>query len=264
MAIKIIVFGLPGSGKTTISKEIKTKIEASGKTVTWLNADEVRKQFDDWDFSHDGRIRQAYRMRDLASKAETDYVIADFVAPLHAMRWLFKPDWTVWMDTIREGRFEDTNKMFEDPKGEYDFRVTEFDSVKWADYITTRILNDNRRPTFNNRCETAQLLGRYQPWHDGHKALFERALSKSGQVVIMVRDCAGWNDSNPFNSDEVIDGIRRSLDPLYQGMYKIMVVPNITEIVYGRDVGYKITQEVLDEETQKISATKIRKDMGLE
>lgn len=117
--------------------------------------------------------------------------------------------------------------------------------------------------TFNQKSESVMLLGRFQPWHAGHRALFERAIAKTGQVVIMIRDCQGWNDSNPFDPDQVKANIKRDLDPLYQGMYEIMVVPNITNITYGRGVGYTITEEVLDEEIQKISATKIREEMGL-
>ena len=111
---------------------------------------------------------------------------------------------------------------------------------------------------------TAQMLGRWQPWHKGHRALFDRAISKTGQVVIMIRDCQGWNESNPFASNQVKEFIKKDLDPLYQGQYEIVVVPNIVNITYGRDVGYKIEQEVFDDAIHSISATKIRKDMGLE
>jgi pantothenate synthetase len=107
------------------------------------------------------------------------------------------------------------------------------------------------------------LLGRYQPWHTGHRALFERAIEKSGQVIIQVRDCQGWNDSNPFDFEKVKSFIKRDLDPIYQGQFEVMLVPNVTEIVYGRDVGYKITQETFTDEIHSISATKIRQSMGL-
>ena len=107
------------------------------------------------------------------------------------------------------------------------------------------------------------LLGRYQPWHAGHHALFERAIVKTGQVVIQVRDCQGWQGSNPFAINQVKNNIRRDLDPVYQGQYEIQVVPNIVNITYGRDVGYKIEQETFDQATHDISATAIRKSMGL-
>jgi hypothetical protein len=94
--------------------------------------------------------------------------------------------------------------------------------------------------------------------------LFERAIAKTGQVVIQIRDCQGWNGSNPFAAEQVKDFIRRDLDPLFQGQYEIQLVPNVTNITYGRDVGYKIEQEVFDEQIHSISATKIRKEMGIE
>jgi hypothetical protein len=94
--------------------------------------------------------------------------------------------------------------------------------------------------------------------------LFERAIAKTGQVVIQIRDCQGWNGSNPFAIEQVKSYIRRDLDPIYQGQYEIQVVPNIVNITYGRDVGYKIEQETFDEAVHSISATEIRKEMGLE
>lgn len=255
--------GLPGSGKTTLANSLKEKIEAEGRSVTWLNADQVRKDFDDWDFSETGRIRQSKRMFDLAETATTDYVIADFVAPLVEMRNNFKADWTIWMDTISKGRYEDTNKIFVEPDL-YDFRIIEKDSDKWSEFISIHIIDDKRRPTFDWQKETVQMLGRWQPWHSGHRALFERSIAKTGQVAIMIRDCQGWNGSNPFAAEQVKSFIKRDLDPLYQGQYEIILVPNIVNITYGRDVGYKIEQEVFDEKIHSISATKIRKEMGLE
>jgi nicotinamide mononucleotide adenylyltransferase len=116
---------------------------------------------------------------------------------------------------------------------------------------------------FDWKKPTVQMLGRWQPWHAGHRALFERAIAKTGQVCIMVRDCQGWNYSNPFALEEVMQNIRNDLDPQYKGQYIIQVVPNIVNITYGRDVGYIIEQEVFDDATHAISATKIRNEMGL-
>ena len=79
----------------------------------------------------------------------------------------------------------------------------------------------------------------------------------------MIRDCQGWQGSNPFAIEQVKDLVRRDLDPIFQGQYEIQVVPNIVNITYGRDVGYKIEQETFDESVTSISATKIRKEMGL-
>jgi len=260
---RILIMGLPGAGKTYLAERLKKILNEAGKTVGWLNADEVRRHYNDWDFSKEGRIRQSLRMRELADTSNTDYVIVDFVAPLPEMRHNYKAQWTIWMDTIDAGRYEDTNKMFV-PPDVYDFRITEQNADKWADFIAEHIVDNRRRPTFDWQKETVQMLGRWQPWHQGHRALFERAIAKTGQVVIQIRDCQGWQGSNPFAIEQVKNFIRRDLDPLYQGQYEIQVVPNIVNITYGRDVGYKIEQESFDESVTSISATKIRKEMGLE
>jgi len=112
--------------------------------------------------------------------------------------------------------------------------------------------------------QTTCLMGRFQPWHGGHQALFERALSKTGQVCIMVRDTSGTDKSNPFNFDCVKSKIDEALSEKYYGKYEVILIPNIVNITYGRDVGYKIEQEVFDDKIHSISATKIRKEMGLE
>ena len=112
---------------------------------------------------------------------------------------------------------------------------------------------------WDNKKPTAQMLGRWQPWHGGHQKLFEKILEKTGQVLIMVRDVQGVDD-NPFDFETVKSNIEKALVN-YEGKYKIILVPNITNICYGRGVGYKIEEIVLDEETQKISATKIRQQM---
>lgn len=255
--------GLPGSGKTYLAQYLLEQLQNSGKKIGWLNADDVRQKYNDWDFSVEGRIRQSKRMRELAdSMVNMDYVICDFVAPLVEMRNNFKADWTIWMDTIDKGRFEDTNKAFIPPEV-YDFRITEQNAEKWSEFVAVHILGNTRRPVFDWQKETVQMLGRWQPWHAGHRALFERAINKTGQVCIMIRDCQGWNNSNPFALEQVKYLIRRDLDPIFQGKYEIIFVPNIVNITYGRDVGYKIEKETLGEEIEQISATKIRKSMGI-
>lgn len=281
---KILIMGLPGAGKTFLAQALKAFLENNSSikhmpmakavnmevaptsykcTVDWFNADEIRKRYNDWDFSNEGRIRQSLRMAEFALKSSGDFVICDFVAPLVEMRNNFKADWTIWVDTIDQGRFEDTNKAFIPPTV-YDFRIIEQDADKWAEFIGIHILESRRRPVFNWQKETVQMLGRWQPWHAGHRALFERAIAKTGQVMIQIRDCQGWNGTNPFAVEQVKSYIRRDLDPLYQGQYEIQVVPNIVNVTYGRDVGYKIEQETFDTTITDISATKIRKSMGLE
>ncbi len=142
--------GLPGSGKTTFAAALKefienfnSGIEGAQYSVSWFNADEVRKRFNDWDFSHDGRIRQSLRMAEFALRSLTDYTIVDFVAPLPEMRKNFGANYTIWMDTIPAGRFADTNSVFAQPKN-YDFRLTEFDAVRLAADVGKKIICDNK------------------------------------------------------------------------------------------------------------------------
>lgn len=280
MSERILIMGLPGAGKTYFAERLKTYIETHGTMSTarmsnyemtpsdmsaqvdWFNADDIRRRFNDWDFSRDGRIRQSLRMFEFAVKCSGDYVICDFVAPLPEMRANFKADWTIWMDTIEAGRYEDTNRVFV-PPDVYDFRITEQNAERWAEFVGTHIIDGRRRPRFDWRRETVQMLGRWQPWHAGHRALFERLIARTGQVVIQVRDVQGWQGSNPFDFEQVKNFIRRDLDPIYQGQYEIQLVPNIVHIGWGRGVGYTAAEETFDEAITQISATNIRREMGL-
>jgi hypothetical protein len=254
---KILIMGLPGSGKTTLASKLVPLLNAK-----WLNNDEARKAANDWDFSEEGRIRQAKRMADIAEKYKQedryDYLVTDYICPTPKTRELFNADYLIWVNTVDKGRFEDTNKMFVKPE-KFNFQVTTQNAELWALQIADQIIEykwDNKKPT-------AQMLGRWQPFHDGHYVLFEEIIKKTGQVCIQVRDVQGVDD-NPFDFEAVKKNIEERLNPKYKNRFKIMLVPNITNISYGRGVGYKIEEVVLPEKIQQISATKIRDKMRKE
>jgi adenylylsulfate kinase len=119
--MKILIMGLPGSGKTHLAERLQPLLNAA-----WYNADRVREMANDWDFSPEGRVRQSMRMRTFADfeKSNNRIVICDFVCPTNNTQDNFDPDIVIWMDTIQEGRFDDTNKMFEKPLS-IDFHITE-------------------------------------------------------------------------------------------------------------------------------------------
>jgi len=140
--MKILIMGLSGSGKTTLAKTLKNKLKLQNFTVTYFNADAIRNLYGDWDFSKDGRIRQAKRMEVLANESVSDFIICDFIAPTNKIRNIFKADITVWMDTIQKSIYEDTDKMFQNPS-KYDIRVTEKNAKKWSDVIINYIMENN-------------------------------------------------------------------------------------------------------------------------
>ena len=251
MIIQII--GLPGSGKTTLAKALMEHTDA-----IHLNADEVRADLNkDLGFTPDDRIEQARRMGALARLLHSQgrVVLVDFICPTFETRKAFgKPDYLVWVDRIEEGRFADTNKMWEDPT-DYSLRIgndcTVDEEVQMV--LTTAGLHDWKKPT-------TLMLGRYQPWHEGHHALYNEAGKRTDNVALGVRNTHGTSEKDPLSFEQVKFYIDK--DP---AMKDAMVIrfPNITNIVYGRDVGYKIEQVELAPEVQAISATQKRKEMGI-
>ena len=252
MIIQII--GLPGSGKTTLATALKERINA-----IHLNADYVRATINsDLGFTIEDRIEHARRLGEMARmlSGQGHTVIVDFICPTSLTRAAFgKPDILVYMDTIKEGRFEDTNKMFEVPT-EYDWSFLNHildPSEKSSVLIEEFDLHDWSAPT-------TLMLGRYQPWHEGHHALYKEAGKRTDQVLLGVRNTYNTSEKDPLTFDEVKGYIAKDE---FMDDALVLRLPNITNIVYGRDVGYKIEQVDLGAEIHAISATQKRKEMGI-
>jgi adenylylsulfate kinase len=250
----IQIMGLPGSGKTELAKILADRINA-----IHLNADEIRAGINkDLGFSPEDRIEQSRRLGELARliSKQGHHVVVDFVCPTKETRDAFgKPDASIWMNTIKESRFEDTNKMFESPDYvDIEFPDHEFNADEKArSVIAIFKLHDWREPT-------TLMLGRYQPWHEGHHALYEEAGKRTNQVMLGVRSTYKTSPKDPLTFDEVKGYISQD-DFMKDAM--VIRMPNITNIVYGRDVGYKIEQVSLGADIEAISATEKRKQMGI-
>ena len=253
MATIILVYGLPGSGKTYFATKLKT---ALGDRAEHYNADDVRKKFDDWDFSDAGRLRQAKRMRELAEASTHEFVILDFVCPRSEYRDIINADVAAYIARTPVRDFPDTTAIFERPKlFEYDYKIqddTDVDEVIAGLVYYWLTPEDLTRPT-------ALMIGRFQPFHIGHKELFKKALEKHGFVCIGIRNMP-TSDKNPFTAEQVAENIKKELLE-YAGRYIVQILPNIFDVVYGRDVGWTVTKIDLPPEIEAISATQIRAQM---
>ena len=246
--------GLPGAGKTTLSMALVPRLNA-----VHFNADAIRANISkDLGFGLEDRIEHARRMGWLCDRVVDagTYAIADFICPTEQTRAAFGDAFVVWVDRIKKGRFADTNEIFVEPS-RYDVRVEAQGSpAYWAEQACEKLL-----PTFNPKKPTALFLGRYQPFHDGHKKLIEEGLRRVGQVCIAVRDTLNVDDKNPFDFHAVKSRIEAALWQ-YRGRIIVIQMPNVTNVFYGRDVGYLIERLTLDETTEQISATKIRHELS--
>jgi cytidyltransferase-like protein len=253
-ATKILIMGLPGAGKTTLATALAPRLNA-----VHFNADAVRANINkDLGFAHDDRVEHARRMSWLCERVVEagTYAIADFICPTEATRAAFGDAFVIWLDRIKSSRFADTDSMFEEPS-RYDVRVgPQGPPSYWVEKVCEKLLH-----TFNPNAPTALFLGRYQPFHDGHKKLIEEGLRRVGQVCIAVRDTHGVDDKNPLDFQAVKARIEAALWQ-YRGRFTVVQVPNITNVFYGRDVGYVVEQLTLDEASEQISATKIRRELA--
>jgi hypothetical protein len=254
MSRRILIMGLPGAGKTTLANALAPLLNAAV-----FNADEVRANINkDLGFSHADRIEHARRMGWICDRvvATGGTAIADFICPTPETRAAFGPAFTIWVDRIKQGRFADTNAMFVPPE-RFDLRVAAQGSVRhWAEKVLALL-----RPTFDARRPTALLMGRFQPFHDGHRRLIKSAIARVGQACIAVRDTHGIDAKNPLSFFDVKSRIEAGLRD-HAGRFVVIAVPNITHVLYGRDVGYAIERIDLDAATEAISATAIREQIA--
>jgi cytidyltransferase-like protein len=247
---KILIMGLPGAGKTTLATTLAPLLGA-----VIFNADAVRANLSqDLGFSHEDRVEHARRMGWMCDRVVEagGTAIADFVCPTGETRAAFGDAFTIWVDRIRAGRFEDTNQLFTAPT-QFDLRVNSEGAPQyWAEQVLARL-----RPAFDPQKPTALFLGRFQPFHTGHRLLIEEGMRRLGQACIAVRDTYRVDEKNPLPFFAVKQRIEAALSD-HAGRFVVVSVPNITKVFYGRDVGYDIERIVLDEAVEAISATRLR------
>ena len=282
--------GLSAAGKTTIAKALQTELEKRGRVVTMLDGDGAMRQLlsNGLGFTKEDRnmnvLRAGFVAREVVKHGGA--VICALVSPYadaraSARRMIGADFVEVYVDTplsVCEKR--DPKKLYcRARRGEIEHMTGIDDPYEESDPDVLNLRINGDSPVLKNielitsylkaqgllaRVDepAALMIGRYQPWHDGHRALFMEALEMEGYVVIGVRETHGQGDKNPFTFAEVKARIEESLS-VFAGSFEIRRLPNITNIVYGRDVGYRITRVDLEPEIESISATQIRSTLNV-
>lgn len=241
--LRILVMGRPGAGKTTFSKMLAQAIGCP-----MIDADEVRRDANDWDFSIAGRERQAERMR-MHADAAGGVVVANFVCPTERTRAIFDPHYLIFLDPPGASRYADTDALFETPQF-YDWCVRGY-----CDY--ERIID--KADNVLRGLPQGYMIGRFQPWHIGHQQIAEEAIRRHGLVTIHVR-AAQRSESNPHN----FASVRRRIDATMAGRgvprcaYRVEHAANVAGVYYGRDVGYAVERLRLAPEVEAVRASDIR------
>lgn len=245
---KILIMGLPKSGKTNLAKELCPLLRA-----VHFDGDEVRKNVNlDLGFSEHDRIEQARRIGWLCDKVveSGNFAVASFICPTAATRRAFGECYTIWLNTVEKCQYADTNTIFEKPLfAEYveELPRTTKTPFELACKIRDKILGTTPESMF---------IGRWQPLHKGHVELISTALKEGKRVVIGIRDTP-VSTTNPFTLKDREIMIRKA----FGDTVDITVVPDIEELCIGRKVGYDIREIVLPEEIQAISGTKERQNL---
>lgn len=241
--LRVLVMGRPTSGKTTLARLLAETIGCP-----MIDADEVRREANDWDFSTTGRERQAKRMRDKAD-AVGGVVVANFVCPTSSTRAIFDAHYLIYLDLPGKSPYADTDALFQPPQF-YDLRVSNY------------LAYDNIRERADDVLRglpQGYVIGRFQPWHIGHQMIAEEAIRRHGLVTIHVR-AAQRGESNPHNFAGVARRIHAAMASrgVPRCAYRVEKAANVAGVYYGRDVGYTVERVHLAPEVEAVRASDIR------